>query len=113
MPVPNNGSVRLTHVASGAASNVAPNPGTLPSLLDFTVVPLGTVSGSSPAQTCTGTTSFTGTLASPTSVITTARALAAGASENVCIQATLPTGTTTGQNNTANAVFTFTATSTP
>jgi len=113
VPVQNNGSVTVTYVASGIANNIAPNAGTLASLLDFKVVPLGTVGGSSPAQTCTGTASFTGALASSTSVITTARTLAPGASENVCIQATLPTGTTTGQNNTANAVFTFTATSAP
>jgi predicted ribosomally synthesized peptide with SipW-like signal peptide len=113
VPVQNNGTVTVTYVASGIANNIAPTPGTLASLLDFKVVPLGTVSGSSPAQTCTGTASFTGALSSSTSVITTARTLAPGASENVCLQATLPTGTTTGQNNTANAVFTFTATSAP
>ncbi|MET1060113.1 MAG: SipW-dependent-type signal peptide-containing protein [Nocardioides sp.] len=113
VPVQNTGNVAFTYVASGISNNIAPNPGTLASLLDFKVVPLGTVSGSSPTQTCTGTGTFSGSLASSTSVVTTARTLAPGASENVCIQATLPAGTTTGQNNTANAVFTFTATSTP
>ena len=113
VPVQNNGSVTFTYVASGISNNIAPNPGTLASLLEFRVVPLGSVAGSSPTQTCTGTPTFTGTLGTSTSVITTARTLAPTTGENVCIQATLPAGTTTGQNNTANAVFTFTATSTP
>ena len=60
VPVQNNGSVTFTYVASGIANNIAPNAGTLASLLDFKVVPLGTVSGSSPTQTCTGTATFTG-----------------------------------------------------
>lgn len=113
VPVQNNGNVTFTYVASGISNNIAPNPGTLASLLDFRVVPLGTVTGSSPTQTCTGTPTYSGTLGTSTSVITTARTLAPTTSESVCIQATLPAGTTTGQNNTANAVFTFTATSTP
>jgi predicted ribosomally synthesized peptide with SipW-like signal peptide len=112
VPVQNVGSVTVTYVASGIANNIAPNAGTLASLLEFKVVPLGTVSGSSPAQACTGTASFSGGLASSTSVITAARTLTPGATESLCVQATLPAGTTTGQDNTANAVFTFTATST-
>ncbi len=113
VPVQNNGSVSFTYVAAGISNNIAPNAGILASLLEFRVVPLGSVTGSSPTQTCTGTPSFSGSLGTSTSVITTARTLAPAASENVCIQATLPVGVTTGQNNTANTVFTFTATSTP
>ncbi len=100
--VRNSGSIGFTYTATGVTSG-----GALASLLSFKVVPGGALSGTTD---CTGTPSFTGTMASAQNVITANRPLAgSGGNESFCVVATLPTGTTTGQNTSATASFTFNA----
>lgn len=127
-----NGSTQFTD--SFAATNMEPgqsraaavqvqNAGTLPfnysvsatgngglnAFLTYTVRAGGTVSGT----TCTGGTQVfsgaigTGTTVSPTRLL--AVAPNAGNAESFCITATLPTGTTGGQGQTAQVDFTFNA----
>ena len=100
--VRNSGSLGFTYTATGVTSG-----GTLASLLSFKVVPAGVLSGTTD---CTGTPSFTGTMATTQNVITANRPLAgSGGNESFCVVATLPTGTTTGQGTSATATFTFSA----
>ena len=74
------------------------------------------VSGTSPAITCNGT-ALTGTASTlggltDTPLISTGRQLAAGASETICIQVTLPANANTSLQGATSAVsFTFTGTS--
>ncbi|GAA3531520.1 hypothetical protein GCM10022234_30840 [Aeromicrobium panaciterrae] len=100
--VRNSSSLGFTYTATGVTSG-----GTLASLLTFKVVPGGSLSGSTD---CTGTATFTGTMATTQNVISADRPLAGGGgTESFCVVATLPTGTTTGQNTSATATFTFNA----
>lgn len=100
--VRNSGSIGFTYTATGVTSG-----GALASLLSFKVVPGGALSGTTD---CTGAPSFTGTMASTQNVITANRPLAGnGGNESFCVVATLPNGTTTGQNSSASATFTFNA----
>lgn len=98
--VQNAGSLGFTYTATGNA------PGALAPSLVFTVVPGGTIVGGE----CAGTSTYSGPLTgAATGVITSNRPLASGASETFCVQATLPTGTTTGQGLDTTASFTFNA----
>lgn len=100
--VQNSGSLDFTYTATGIASG-----GTLASLLEFKVVPAGVINGG--ATDCAGTSSYNATMAASSNVITANRPLPAATSEAFCVVATLPTGTTTGQNTSAAATFTFNA----
>lgn len=103
--VENDGTADFTYTASGTA------PGGLAPNLRFRVVPGGSVSGTGSAQTCTGgTETFDGVLgATPSSVIATARPLASNIDETVCVQASMPTGTTGGQGTSTTSEFLFEA----
>ncbi|MDX6326998.1 MAG: hypothetical protein QOK15_3352 [Nocardioidaceae bacterium] len=107
LTVKNNGTAPLKYYVDATASN-ADGKG-LGSALTVKVTGDAVTSGSSPAVTCAGTalantgTSFAANLLASTSP----RLLAAGASENLCIQATLPGSAVTGlQNATTNVGFT-------
>ncbi|MBD8870915.1 TasA family protein [Nocardioides donggukensis] len=102
--VQNAGSIDFTYTATGVA------PGPLGSLLVFRVVPGGAVSGSGASMSCTGgTQTFNATMNTAQQVISANRPVAASGSENVCVSATLPSGTTTGQGQSTTATFTFNA----
>ncbi|WP_229051180.1 SipW-dependent-type signal peptide-containing protein [Aeromicrobium sp. Leaf350] len=104
--VENVGTTDFVYSATGTS------PGLLSDHLVYRVVPGGSVSGAGAAQTCTGgTETFSGLLdeVTPTPVIGTLRALAAGATESVCVEAKLPTGTTTGQATSTTPAFVFNA----
>lgn len=102
--VENAGSLDFTYTATGIA------PGALGSLLEFRVVPGGSVTGSGTGMTCTdGTQTYNATMNASSNVISVNRPIAAGGSESFCVSATLPTGTTTGQGESTTANFTFNA----
>jgi predicted ribosomally synthesized peptide with SipW-like signal peptide len=109
--VKNNGNSPLTYYVDGAASN-ADGKG-LGAAMTVKVTADATRSGSSPNWTCAGSalantgSSFSANLVQSANP----RMLAAGASETLCIQATLPSSVTgTGlQNASTNVSFTFNA----
>lgn len=113
LTVKNNGTAPLKYYVDATTSN-ADGKG-LGAALVAKVTADAATSGSAPAVTCAGTalasagTTFGANLLSSTSP----RLLAAGASETLCIQATLPsslTGSTPGaglQGATTNVGFTF------
>jgi len=109
--VKNNGNSPLTYYVDGAASNTDGKG--LGAAMVVKVTGDATRSGSSPTFTCSGSalantgTSFSANLVQSGA---NARLLAAGASETLCVQATLPTGASTSlQNATTNVSFTFNA----
>lgn len=108
LTVSNAGTVGFTYTA---ASTVTSGSSALATALTTQVRVGGTVSGAGTSATCTGGTLLgdAGTLNG--NVITTARALAAGGSETLCLQATLPTNAAnTLQGQTVSVQLTFTAT---
>ncbi len=112
--VRNAGNSPFTYYVDGAASN-ADGKG-LGTALVVKVTGDATRSGASPNFTCAGSalantgTSFAANLVQSSNP----RLLAAGSSETLCVQATLPTGASTSlQNATTNASFTITANQIP
>lgn len=105
LKVENVGNVGFTYTASTSVSN-----STLAAALVVKVTN-GSVSGSSPSATCTGSQlSGTGTDLDD-ALVSTARSLAATASENLCIEVSMPSGASSSlQGTTTNVSYTFTAT---
>jgi len=102
--VENVGSLDFNYTATGIAQ------GALGSLLEFRVVPGGTVAGSGSSMSCTGgTQTYNATMNTSSDVIPVNRPVAANSTETFCVSATLPTGTTTGQGQSTSAHFTFDA----
>lgn len=111
LTVRNAGTIPLTYYATAAATN-ADGKG-LGAALVVKVTGDSTVTGTAPARTCAGTalattgTVFAGNLVGAPA---TQRALAAGASETLCVQATLPTTAASSlQGATTTVSLTFTA----
>ncbi|RNL79193.1 TasA family protein [Nocardioides marmorisolisilvae] len=112
--VKNAGNSPFTYYVDATASN-ADTKG-LGAALVVKVTGASTVTGSAPSRTCGGATlANTGTAFAASLVSsTTPRQLAVGATETLCIQATLPTGASTSlQNATTNVGFTFNANQLP
>ncbi|MFT4083269.1 MAG: SipW-dependent-type signal peptide-containing protein [Nocardioides sp.] len=105
LTVTNSGTVALGYTAAAAASTGSELAG----VLTVDVSAGGTVSGSGTSATCTGGTAVdTGTLT--TSIVSAARTLAAGASEELCVQVTLPTDAASSlQSASTTVTLTFTA----
>lgn len=103
--VKNVGDVGFTYTASTSVSN-----STLANALDVKVT-AGSVSGSSPSATCSGS-ALSGTASKlDQALITTSRTLAANAVDALCIQVTMPTtASTTLQGASTTVSYTFTAT---
>lgn len=110
LTIRNGGTAPLKYTALTTATDA--DGKNLRGSLAVKVTGAATVTGTSPTQTCGGTT-LTGsqsTLNGP--LLSTARLLAAGASETVCVQVSLgAAASTTLQGATTNVVFTFNATS--
>lgn len=111
LTIKNAGTAPFTYYGDAAASN-ADGKGLGAALL-VKVTGDALTTGSSPTVTCPGTP-LTGTGSSFTSSLVgssgTPRQLAAGASETICIQASLPaTAASSLQGATTNVTFTFTA----
>jgi len=105
LKVENAGNVGFTYTATTSVSN-----STLAGALDVKVTN-GSVSGTSPSATCSGSQlSGTGTKLNQ-NLVTTSRSLAASASENLCIQVSMPSGASSSlQGATTTVSYTFTAT---
>jgi len=105
LKVENVGNVGFTYTAATSVSN-----STLAGALDLKVTN-GSVSGSSPSATCSGSQlSGTGSTLDQ-ALVSTGRSLAASASENLCIQVSMPSGASTSlQGTTTTVTYTFTAT---
>lgn len=111
LTVRNAGTIPLTYYATAAATN-ADGKG-LGAALVVKVTADSAVTGTAPARTCAGAalattgTTFAGNLVGAPA---TQRSLAAGVSETLCIQATLPTTAVSSlQGATTNISLTFTA----
>jgi predicted ribosomally synthesized peptide with SipW-like signal peptide len=106
--VENSGNVPFTYTATSSASNG--DGKNLAGALQLKVT-TGSVSGSSPSATCSGST-ITGPVAlSSGSLVGSARSLAASANENLCIQVSMPSDASSSlQGGTTNVTLTFTAT---
>ncbi len=103
LPVRNNGTAQLKYTATSAVTN-ADGKG-LGTALTYTIT-AGTVTGSAPSATCSGTAIATGSLGG--TVIGSGRLLATGATDTLCVQVTLPgTAPTTLQGATTTVTFTF------
>ena len=88
LTIANAGNVSFTYLASSVATN--PDTKDLRSALQVKVTGATSVTGSSPTATCGGATlAGTGT-ALNTGLVTTARTLAGGTNEKLCVQITLP-----------------------
>ncbi|WP_082575304.1 MULTISPECIES: TasA family protein [unclassified Nocardioides] len=110
LTIANSGTAPLKYTASGTATNADGKD--LRSALVVKVTGDATTSGTTPTVTCPGTaiagsgTSLNGAL------LPTGRLVAAGASEKVCVQVTLPAAAATAlQGATTSVVLTFTGTS--
>jgi predicted ribosomally synthesized peptide with SipW-like signal peptide len=110
LTVKNAGTAPLKYTASTTASNTDGKG--LGTTLVVKVTGDASVTGTSPTATCAGTAlSGTGT-AFGGSLVSTGRLLAAGASETLCVQVTLPASAPTSlQGATTGVGFTFTGTS--
>lgn len=110
LTIRNAGTAPLKYTATSTSTN--PDGKGLASALIVKVTNAATVTGTSPAMTCGGTTvAGTGTTLGG-SLVSTGRLLAAGASETLCVQVTLPTTAPSSlQGATTTVGFTFTATS--
>lgn len=110
LTIKNSGTAPLKYKGSANASNA--DALGLGAALTIKVTGDNAVTGTSPTATCAGS-ALSGTGSSfGASLISTARLLAPGASEVICIQATLPTGASTSlQGSTTNVGLTFTGTS--
>lgn len=105
----NTGTAPVKYTALTSASNA--DGKSLGAALAVKVTGDASVTGTAPSATCAGSAlSGTGTtLGGP--LVSTGRLLAAGASENVCVQVTLPGNASSGlQGATTNIGFTFNAT---
>ena len=109
--IKNSGTVPMKYTALTAASN-GDSKG-LRGALTVKVTGDTSVTGTSPAAACAGAALPNTTSTLNTGLLTTGRLLAAGASETLCVQVTLPAGVTDPllQNATTNVDFTFTGTS--
>jgi len=109
--IKNSGNVPMKYTALTTATN-GDNKGLRAALTVKVTGDLG-VTGTSPAATCGGAALPNTTSTLNTGLLTTGRLLAAGASETLCVQVTLPAGVTDPllQNATTNVDFTFTGTS--
>jgi predicted ribosomally synthesized peptide with SipW-like signal peptide len=107
--IKNTGTASVKYTAVSTASNADAKG--LGAALVVKVTGDASVTGSSPAATCAGT-ALTGTgTALGGNLVTTGRLLAGGASENLCVQVTLPSNASSAlQGATTNVGFTFTAT---
>ena len=105
LKVENVGNVAFTYTASTSVSN-----STLAGALDVKVTN-GSVSGSAPNATCSGSQlSGTGTKLDQ-ALVSTSRSLSASASEDLCLQVSMPTGASSSlQGTTTTVSYTFTAT---
>lgn len=110
LTVKNAGSVPLAYTAASAATN-ADGKG-LRTALAVKVTGAASTSGSAPSRTCAGAT-LAGTGSTLVgSLVSSARTLAPGASETLCVQVTLPTTAASAlQSATTTATLTFDATS--
>lgn len=106
--VENTGNVPFTYTATTSASN--PDGKNLAAALELKVT-TGSISGSSPNATCSGST-ITGPVAlSSGSLVTSARSLAGSAHESLCLQVSMPSGASSSlQGSTTGVTLTFTAT---
>ena len=106
--VENTGNVPFTYTATTSASN--PDGKNLAAALELKVT-TGSVSGSSPNATCSGST-ITGSVAlSSGSLVASARSLAGSAHESLCLQVSMPSGSSSSlQGSTTGVTLTFTAT---
>lgn len=110
LTIKNTGTAPLKYTAATTATNT--DGKNLMGNLIVKVTGATSVTGSSPTMTCGGTTITGSQTTLNGSLISTARLLAAGASETVCVQVSLPAAaSSTLQGATTNVVFTFNATS--
>ena len=113
LTVKNNGTAPLHYYVNTVASNADAKG--LGAALVVKVTGDGATSGSGRAVTCAGSAlanTGNGFTANMVGSAATPRLLAAGASETLCIQATLPVGTPSSvQGATTNVAFTFQGTS--
>lgn len=109
LTVKNNGTAPLKYTAVSTASNGDAKG--LGAALTVRVTG-GTVTGTSPAATCSGS-ALAGTGATlGGSLVTTGRLLAPAATESLCVEVTLPSNAAASlQGATTNVTFTFTGTS--
>ncbi|MFL6154750.1 MAG: hypothetical protein ACJ72D_01575 [Marmoricola sp.] len=108
--VKNAGKSPLTYTVDSAASNG--DGKNLRSVLVVKVTTASSVSGTGHARTCGGTTLAGSATSFTTSFVSTARSLAPGAQETLCVQASLPgtppvSTTTTYQNASTDVTFAF------
>lgn len=90
LTINNTGNVPFTYTATSTATD--PDGKNLRGALVIKVTGNGSVTGSSPTATCSGSAlSGTGTALNG-SLVSTPRTLVGGASETLCIQVTLPSG---------------------
>lgn len=110
LTIRNNGTVPLAYTAASTATD--PDGKNLAGGLVMKVTGDATTTGTTPARTCAGASlPGTGTSLNGT-VIGTGRVLAAGASEKVCVQVTLPANAPSSlQGAVTVATMTFTGTS--
>lgn len=105
MTVKNAGTVPLQWTLTSSGTDVTQGPLGMTAALDAKVTS-GTVAGSGSAATCTGTPIGSGQFSG--TIVSTPRTLAAGASEKICVQATLNQDAPSSvQGGTANIVLTF------
>lgn len=106
LKIENAGNVGFTYTAATSVSN-----STLASALDVKVTNASSVGGSSPNATCSGSQlSGTGSKLDQ-ALVSTARTLAASASENLCIQVSMPSNAPSSLQGLSTTVsYTFTAT---
>jgi alternate signal-mediated exported protein len=110
--VKNGGLSPLTYTVNAAATNA--DGKNLRSVLVVKVTTDSTVTGTGHARTCAGTAIAGSATSFTTGLVPTARTLAAGAQETLCVQATLPNAapvstTTTYQNASTAVTFAFNA----
>jgi len=105
LKVENVGNVGFTYTSSTSVSN-----STLAGALDLKVTN-GSVSGSAPNATCSGS-QLSGTATTVNqALVSTPRSLSAGTSENLCLQVSMPSGASSSlQGTTTTVSYTFTAT---
>lgn len=110
LTIRNGGTAPLKYTALTTATDT--DGKNLRGNLTVRVTGAASVTGTSPSMTCGGTTlSGSGTTLN-SSLISTARQLAAGASETLCVQVSLGAAASTAlQGATTNVVFTFNGTS--
>ena len=110
LSVKNSGTAPLKYTATSSATNA--DSKNLRGGLTVKVTGDSSVSGSSPSGTCSGSAlSGTGS-ALNAGLVTTGRLLSANASENLCVQVTLPSSAASAlQGATTDVTLTFTGTS--